>query len=420
MGSKIGQEILQLFRRFQALNNFVALDPTWNLSLAESHALTELDAHGPLSTAELSRVLAIPRVPTVTIVNRLRRSNLFEQAAPRGDAREKAIQLSAKGKAFLAEIDPPADAQLDKILAPLAPSERVTLRRFFGTVADGHAVPKVPTRQTEHMIRGELRRATRALRLIHSDFSGDNMGSPEWQVLAALRERPDTSPTRLAQQFGVPLSTMTGLCARLKGRGLIGSKGGEQDRRVSLFSLTRVGAKQLESSERAIASKISTALQATSKEELDLGLRIFRKAVATVGNAEVLRRGLETVCVTDEGMRAEARALAIELLVRRGWQQYCPESLCAKGDFIYTLAEQPGGALRGVCSFAAKRPPTLLLAVVDYEAEESGFFADFITSSARSVTAALKVSRVFIPPALTEVVPLEVIQSVKLLVRKRS
>ena len=404
-----GQEILDLFRRFQALNQFVALDPAWKLSLASSHALTESDSHRAISLAQLSRVLALPRVIVLSIVKKLRSEKFIEFAASTDDAREKLLKVSAGGRALLAKIDPPADVHLDKILGVISPLKRIKLKEFFGLLAQAHDIPRVPTRPSEHMIRGELRRATRALRLIHPDFSGSNMGSPEWQILSAVRATPGISPSAVAEALGIPLSTVTGQCARFKKDGLLISRIGKEDRRVSELSLSATGEKHLVKSERTMASKISIALRDTPSELLEEGLQIFREVVLPHdGNAaKLLRPGLEAVSLATPEARHEARTLAVELIVRRAWQHLCPESLCAGNDLIYGLVEKPGEALRGVCTFSKSLPCKLLLCVVDNQPESEEVFGGFLEASTRKAMAAVEADHVTVSPGLFKVLPVD-------------
>jgi DNA-binding MarR family transcriptional regulator len=269
-----------LFRGFQNLNRFVVIDPSEGLSLASSHGLIEIQAHPGIDIGSLAAILEMPRTSVATIVLSLVKQRLVSVSKSKHDARHRSLKITKRGATLLARTDPEIDAHLAWVLSPLQTGEQAVLREFFRKLADGMGSPTCHARSTEHPFRHQLRRATRALRLIHADFMGTKLGSPEWQVLAKLKEAGTTiSISQLAAELQLYLSTATTICARLKERGYIRSAKNPADRRVALISLTTAGDDFMQRMESEISNRVSHALEKLPTQELQYELKVFERLI---------------------------------------------------------------------------------------------------------------------------------------------
>jgi DNA-binding MarR family transcriptional regulator len=278
---RTGQRVLELFRDFQNLNRFIVLNTKEVLSLAAAHALVEIHAHAGVDIGSLAAILEMPRTSVATVIDSLSRRRLVSVSTSKIDGRRRSLKLTKRGTGFLRQTDPAVDAHLDVVLSPLDKSDQIVLAHFFGEIADGMGSPPCNPRTEEHLVRHQLRRATRALRLIHADFMGAKLGSPEWQVLSKIKETGERrSISEIAAELGLFLSTTTTICNRLSKRGFTTSRKNPNDKRATAVCLTDVGEKFIQRVEQTMALRLESALLSIPAEELHLKMNIFERVIA--------------------------------------------------------------------------------------------------------------------------------------------
>lgn len=281
MSKDIGLSILTMFREFQKLNRFISLDWPHGFSLASSHALIEIDAQSGVSIGSLADILSMPRTSAATIVDSLVEKALVVQLTSKSDKRQRALSLSKQGRSLLRRVDPMLDSHLAWVLSPLTPAEQNDLRSLFADLADGFQMPPTKARPHEHAFRQQLRRATRALRLIHADFLGSNIASPEWQFMAILNEGPSFgSISEIASRLQIPLTTATTIAARLRQRRFVDSGVSERDRRASTLQLNARGREFLRTVEKRMSLNIRDSICSVPKGSLQRRLSIFSKVIS--------------------------------------------------------------------------------------------------------------------------------------------
>jgi len=100
--------------------------------------LSALDENGPLSQADIGRVLGLDRNNVNGIVVRLEGHGAVSRAPDPADRRRNVVTVTPPGRARLAEIQGHADAVQAELLAGLSTAERDDLIRLLGKVLASH------------------------------------------------------------------------------------------------------------------------------------------------------------------------------------------------------------------------------------------------------------------------------------------
>jgi len=281
MRSNVGHTIIGYFRDFQKLNRFIVLNGGPSISLAAIHALIEVDAQPGISIGLLSQVLDMPRTSVATIVEGVRRRRLLSNKRSKHDKRYHELFITKTGVLYLRGDDAVAEQQLRWLLEPLSPEQQQMLRALFRSIADGSGLIDCPERPGEHPLRKELRRSTRALRLIHNDFFGSGMGSPEWQLLnLVLTRRNALRVSQAASELQIPLSSATTILARLRKKGLIRTKRDLSDRRASYLALCAHAESYCTRVEGQMSEKVTRAISSVEPHVLKAQLEAFAIVVS--------------------------------------------------------------------------------------------------------------------------------------------
>lgn len=104
--------------------------------------LAALDENGPLSQADIGRVLGLDRNNVNGIVVRLEGRGSVTRAPDPGDRRRNVVTITPAGRVALGEIQGDADAVQAELLAALSAGEREDLIRLLGKVLASH--PPLP------------------------------------------------------------------------------------------------------------------------------------------------------------------------------------------------------------------------------------------------------------------------------------
>lgn len=280
MSTEIGRRIINYFRDFQKLNRFIVLASSPAVSLSAIHALIEIDAQPGISIGTLSQVLDMPRTSVATIVESLRRRRLVSNKQSKEDGRYRALYATQTGRKYLQRDDEVAERMLRWLLEPLSLEQQHELGALFRAVADGCGLADCPARPGEHPIRKELRRSTRALRLIHSDFFGSGMGSPEWQLLSLVLARSDALRiSQVASELRIPLSSTTTILSRLRKRGFVVTRRDSSDKRASQVAIRAYAKAYHARIETQMSHRITQAVSSASPHVLHAQLQLFSKVV---------------------------------------------------------------------------------------------------------------------------------------------
>ncbi|PZE23196.1 MULTISPECIES: MarR family winged helix-turn-helix transcriptional regulator [unclassified Curtobacterium] len=100
--------------------------------------LSALQEYGPLSQADIGRVLGLDRNNVNGIVVRLDADESVLRTPDPADRRRNIVTITANGGERLADLRTQADAVQDELLAALSPADRDALVRLLGDVLAAH------------------------------------------------------------------------------------------------------------------------------------------------------------------------------------------------------------------------------------------------------------------------------------------
>jgi DNA-binding MarR family transcriptional regulator len=108
---------------------------------ADRHDLTPLQgrllcdlAAAPKGMAELARQFGVEKAALTGLVDRAERRGLVERRSVPGDRRAVSVALTPTGRRAAAEFHAEATAELEQILAPLAPAQRASFRTALAAI----------------------------------------------------------------------------------------------------------------------------------------------------------------------------------------------------------------------------------------------------------------------------------------------
>jgi len=272
--------VIQSFREFQRLNRFIVFRGGRTISLAAIHLLIEVDACPGASIGDIADILDMPRTSVATLAESLRRRKLLSNKQSTSDKRCRQLFVTKTGSKYLVEDDLIANEHISWILSPLTADEQSALRDLFASIANGCGIKESAIRPNEHDLRKDLRRATRALRLIHANFFESGMGSAEWQVLTTILRDPRlTSISQLSRELQIPLSSATTIVKRLYEKGLIVASQSNSDKRMVRVLPAAGAASYFEQIQSRMMTRISRALEPNDVKSLERQLEIFERIV---------------------------------------------------------------------------------------------------------------------------------------------
>ena len=111
-----------------------ALRP-WSLNMGHLGVLGLLYSRGSLSQQQLIELLEIDKSSMVYLVDELERQELAERRPAPGDRRAYAVELTARGRARLAEVGVAVERVQEAFLSPLSARERVVLNGLLMRIA---------------------------------------------------------------------------------------------------------------------------------------------------------------------------------------------------------------------------------------------------------------------------------------------
>jgi len=153
-------------------------------SPAQCHVLTEVGAHGCLTTGELAEILEVDKSTASRAVNSLQRRGLLEVEDNPGDQRTKPVRLSAAGAESVSLLHTAADTQVGSALALLSEEERATVLRgvalYEQALHRAKALADVSFRPIQARDESEM---ARIIRSVMTEFGavgrGFSIGDPE-------------------------------------------------------------------------------------------------------------------------------------------------------------------------------------------------------------------------------------------------
>ncbi len=97
--------------------------------------LAVVEEFGPSSQADLGRRLAMDRRSVSEAAAGLERAGLVSRGPDPADPRRNRLEITAAGRALLAQLDAAFQAMQDELLASLSPGDRAQLGRLLALIA---------------------------------------------------------------------------------------------------------------------------------------------------------------------------------------------------------------------------------------------------------------------------------------------
>jgi MarR family transcriptional regulator, lower aerobic nicotinate degradation pathway regulator len=127
----------------------------FNLTQPQFAALARLYRAGPCSQNHLGRSIALDSASIVGVVSRLKSRKLISASKDKEDRRRIVIDLTAGGRAIIAEAIKKGSLANELTLAPLTSAERKTLIDLLGKIAPSEEISEPDFRPTLAIDRGD-------------------------------------------------------------------------------------------------------------------------------------------------------------------------------------------------------------------------------------------------------------------------
>jgi len=129
-----------LIRRAQQVSTAIFTDECagFDLTAVQYAALSMVAANPGVDATRLSALIAFDRSTIGGVLKRLEAKRWIAREASPQDRRIKLLRIIEGGTCLLAEVELPVRRVQERLLAPLAPGDRMTMLRLLGELADLH------------------------------------------------------------------------------------------------------------------------------------------------------------------------------------------------------------------------------------------------------------------------------------------
>ncbi len=129
-----------LIRRAQQISTALFTDEcaAFDLTAVQYAALCAIESNPDVDATRLSSLIAFDRSTIGDVVERMEAKRWITRKPSSQDRRVKLLRLSAAGAKLLRQVGPAVRRVQERLLAPLAPRDRVTLIRLLGEFAERH------------------------------------------------------------------------------------------------------------------------------------------------------------------------------------------------------------------------------------------------------------------------------------------
>ncbi len=111
------------------------------VTLPQYRALVVLAAMGPQRAVSLAEALGVTPPTATRMCDRLVRKGLVRRRGARGDRREVRVSLTAAGQALVEEVTRRRRAEIESMLAKIAPEDQAAMVELFGALARAAGEP---------------------------------------------------------------------------------------------------------------------------------------------------------------------------------------------------------------------------------------------------------------------------------------
>jgi DNA-binding MarR family transcriptional regulator len=129
-----------LIRRAQQISTALFTDEcgAFELTSVQYAALCAIEANPDVDATRLSALIAFDRSTIGDVVERLESKGWISRRSSPQDRRIKLLRLSSAGAKLLVQVGPAVRRVQERLLAPLAPSDRITIVRLLAQLAECH------------------------------------------------------------------------------------------------------------------------------------------------------------------------------------------------------------------------------------------------------------------------------------------
>jgi DNA-binding MarR family transcriptional regulator len=135
---KPGYQIRRLRQIASAI--FAAEGAPYGITSQQYTTLAALQDVASLEQFELCELLSLDRSTMATLLVRLEEKELVRRSISTLDRRRKHVALPPRGRRLLATLGAPLERIQEKILAPLAPADRVAFARMLKELVESHTI----------------------------------------------------------------------------------------------------------------------------------------------------------------------------------------------------------------------------------------------------------------------------------------
>ena len=129
-----------LIRRVQQISSALFAEECGNFDLTsvQDAALVAIRANPQVDATRLSALIAFDRSTLGDVLERLEAKGWVLRSSSPSDKRVKLLRLSPEGARVLQRVEPAVRRVQERLLAPLAPSDRARIVRLLAQLADLH------------------------------------------------------------------------------------------------------------------------------------------------------------------------------------------------------------------------------------------------------------------------------------------
>ncbi len=337
----LSEQLLQATLELQRKNRAIGALHGTDLSLYDSHLLTELSANPTLDSNSLAALLALNQSSVSRIVKRLKNRQYLSIKKSNEDSRCIEFTLTTKAQSAINQIDLRANEILEKFSKNISTSELHQLKAAIQKFCDGFDLPRAPAREGEHLIRVEQRRLARCLRILGTKNEDTLLSASEQHVLRLLREFPrGLSPKQIAQRLNLQGSALSVLLKNFRLLKYITSTTHAADARREIVQLTETGSTVLKQHEAQIVLRVEAAIRDFKVAELQEFARIFKEFLKDEEYGPgAFKKRFSVKKLKTPAERQVARLHVLEQLIRESNLDAAPEFLFAADSQCFAMME---------------------------------------------------------------------------------
>ena len=129
-----------LIRRAQQVSTAIFADEcaAFDLTAVQYAALCAIEANPQIDATRLSSLIAFDRSTIGDVLERMEAKGWIFRMSSAQDRRIKLVSLSREGVKLLRQVGPAVGRVQERLLAPLAPDDRVTVVKLLSQLAERH------------------------------------------------------------------------------------------------------------------------------------------------------------------------------------------------------------------------------------------------------------------------------------------